>query len=143
MGLRVARRWGWDNRRMAAANVELARRAFEAILRGDVDLVSDLLDRDVRWHGGDPDAPGACRNRQQALAFIARARDRVRDVELVDVVGAGDKVVVIMGGRAPDGERAWTAANVSTFQGGKVVEIVHYPNPDDALAAVGAAAKQA
>jgi ketosteroid isomerase-like protein len=124
-----------------ATNVELARRAFEGVLRGDLDLVRELLDRDVKWHGGDPDAPGACRSRRQALAFIERARARVGDVEVLNVVGAGDKVVVIMGARAPDGAPAWTAANVSTFRDGKVVEIVHYPDPQDALAAVGAAAR--
>jgi ketosteroid isomerase-like protein len=98
---------------VAETNVELARRAFEGVLRGDLDLVKDLLDHDVKWHGGDPEAPGACRSRRQALAFIDRARERERDVELLDVVGAGDKVV----------------------------EIVHYPDPEDALAAVGASAR--
>ena len=67
-----------------------------------------------------------------------RARGRLGDVEVLDVVGAGDKVVVIMGPPARDGGRAWTAANLSTFRDGKVVEIVHYPDPDDALAAAGA-----
>jgi ketosteroid isomerase-like protein len=51
---------------MGETNVELARRGFEAVLRGDLDLVGDLLDRDVKWHGGDPNAPGACRNRASA-----------------------------------------------------------------------------
>ena len=105
------------------------------MLRGDLDLVGDLLDRDVKWHGGDPNAPGACRNRRQALAFIGRARERLEDVQVIDVVGAGDKVVVVMGAARPDGEPAWTAANLTTFRDGRVVEIVHYPDPDEALAA--------
>jgi ketosteroid isomerase-like protein len=128
----------WDHQLMGETNVELARRGFEAVLRGDLDLVSDLLDPDVKWHGGDPSAPGACRNREQALAFMRRARDRLGEVEVVDVLGAGDKVVVVMGPPAPDGDRAWTAANLTTFRDGKVVEIVHYPSPDDAVAAAGA-----
>ena len=93
---------------MTQTNVELARRAFEGVLRGDLDLVKELLDRDVKWHGGDPEAPGACRNRRQALAFIDRARERVRDVEILDVIGVGDAVVLIMRVRAADGDRAWT-----------------------------------
>jgi ketosteroid isomerase-like protein len=122
---------------MGETNVELARRGFEAVLRGDLDLVGDLLDRDVKWHGGDPKAPGACRNRRQALAFIRSARERLDDVQVVDVVGAGDKVVVVMGAPAPDGGQAWTAANLTTFREGKVVEIVHFPDPGEALAAAG------
>jgi ketosteroid isomerase-like protein len=123
---------------MGETNVELARRGFEAVLRGDLDLVGDLLDRDVKWHGGDPNAPGACRNRGQALAFIGRARERLEDVQVIDVVGAGDKVVVVMGAPRPDGEPAWTAANLTIFRDGKVVEIVHFPDPDEALAAASA-----
>ena len=123
---------------MVETNVDLARRGFEAVLRGDLDLVGELLDPDVKWHGGDPSAPGACRNRRQALAFIQRARDRRGDVHVIDVVGAGDKVVVIIGSPAPGGGQAWTAANLTTFRDGKVVEMVHYPDPDDALAAAGA-----
>jgi ketosteroid isomerase-like protein len=123
---------------MAETNVEVAQRGFEAVLRGDFDLVSGLLDRDVKWHGGDPGAPGACHGREQALAFMRRARDRLGELEVVDVVGAGDKVVVIMGPPAPDGGRAWTVANLTTFRDGKVVDMVHYPDPDDALAAARA-----
>jgi ketosteroid isomerase-like protein len=134
----VARLASWDNPGVVETNVELARRGFEAVLRGDLDFVSELLDPDVKWHGGDPSAHGACRNRKQALAFMRRAGDRLGDVEVVDVIAAGDKVVVIMGPPAPDGGQAWTAANLTTFRDGRVVEMVHYPNPEDALAAAGA-----
>lgn len=123
---------------MTETNVDLVRRSFEAVVRGDLDLVGELLAPDVKWHGGDRSAPGACRNREQALAFMARARDQRGDVELVDVVGAGDKVVLIMGSRAPAGGQAWTAANLTTVRDGRIVEIVHYPDTDAALAAARA-----
>jgi len=42
---------GWDNRRVAQANVELARRGFEALFRGDLDVVGGLLDPDLNRHG--------------------------------------------------------------------------------------------
>lgn len=122
-------------------NAELARRAVDAVLRGDVDAVADLLDPEVKWHGGDPSSPGACVNRAQVLAFIRKGRARRRGVEIVDVVAAGDKVVVIMGPPAEDdGSRAWTIANVTSFRDGKAVEIVHFPDVADALAAAGVAA---
>lgn len=125
----------WDNALVAETNVDLARRGFEAVLRGNRDVVRDLLDPDVKWHGGEPSGPGACRNRREALAFMSRVRERLGEVELVDVVGTGDKVVVIMGMPAPEGGYAWTVANLTTFRNGKVVEIVHYPDPEDAFAA--------
>jgi ketosteroid isomerase-like protein len=121
---------------MAESNVELARRGFHAALRGDVEAIGALLDPDVSWHGGDPSAPGACHNRGQALAFM-RSSDVIRGgrFELVDVVAAGEKVVVIMRPPTDGPTPAPTVANVATFRNGRVIEMVHYPNADDALAA--------
>ena len=44
--------------------------------------------------------------------------------------------------RPPSGEGEPTAlsANLTTFCDGKVIEMVHYANPEDALAAAGAQA---
>src|SRR5262249_39300224 len=112
-------------------NVELVRGGFEAALRGDLDAIAELLDPDVKWHGGDPSS--GCQNRSDALGFISDGLARVKNIELVDVVGAGDKVVVLLQ-RPGDSE---PVANVTTFKNGKVVEIVHYPDPADALAAAG------
>jgi ketosteroid isomerase-like protein len=124
---------------VAETNVETARRGFEAALRGDLDAIGELLDPDVKWHGGDPSAPGACRNRDEALAFM-RQSEVIRGgrVELVDVVGVGDRVAVIMRPPSDGDEPAPLVANVTTFREGKVVEMVQYPNADDALAAVRA-----
>ena len=118
-------------------NVELARRGYEAALRGDLDAIGELLDMDVRWHGGDVSAPGACHNREQALEFMRQARSRRGVGELIDVVDAGDKVVVIMQPPSEEGGQATLSANLTTFRDGKVIEMVHYPNPEDALAAAG------
>jgi len=120
---------------MAETNADRARRGFEAALRGDLDVIADLLDPEVKWHGGDPDAHGACRNRDQALEFMRAALGRRATIELVDVVEADDKVVVIMRPASTSGEPGPRVANLTTFRDGKVVEMVHYPDPDDAIAA--------
>ena len=122
---------------MTETNVELARRGFESAIQGDLDAIRSLLDADVKWHGGDPSAPGACRNRDQAREFMGRARSVRGAIELVDVFGAGDKVVVIMRPHAADGQQAELRANLATFRHGKVVEMVHFPSAEDALAAAG------
>jgi ketosteroid isomerase-like protein len=117
---------------MTETNVEIARRGWEAALRGDLKELGELLDADVKWHGGDPSAPGACHNRAQALEFMRNA-SRPR-AELVDIVGAGDKVVVITQSLEESGRRS---ANLTTFRDGKAIEMVHFPDPADALAALG------
>jgi len=123
---------------VADSNVELARRGFDAALRGDLVAIGELLDPEVKWHGGDPTAAGSCQNRDQALRFMGRSEALLSGrVELVDVVGAGDKVVVILRPPSRGARPAPLVANLATFRNGKVVEMVHYPNADDALAAAG------
>jgi ketosteroid isomerase-like protein len=123
---------------VAETNVEKARRCLEAALRGDLGPIAELLDDDVKWHGGDPSAVGACHNRTEALRFM-RQSDVIRNArfEVVDVIGAGDTVVLVMRPLATSGTDATAVANLTTFHDGKITEIVHYPNVDDALAAAG------
>ena len=86
---------------------------------------------------GRPHRQGTCQNREQALRFMTRP-ERPRPVgELVDVIDAGDRVVVILRAPGPDPERRPLQANVTTFRDGKVVEMVHHDDPQDALAAAG------
>jgi ketosteroid isomerase-like protein len=122
---------------MTESNAELARRGYEAAKRGDLDVIRELLHPEVKWHAGDPDAEYACRNREQALAFIQRREPRGPIGDLEEIVDAGDQVVVIMRRLADDGESKELVANLTTFRDGKVIEMVHYPNPADALAAAG------
>lgn len=122
---------------MAEDHAELARSGYEAVMRGDLDAVRDFLDPEVKWHGGDSSASEACHNREQALEVIRGARSRGAIGELVDVIGAGEKVVVIIRPPGGDGEEAAPVANLTTFRDGRAVEMVHYPDPKDALAAAG------
>lgn len=102
-------------------------------MRGDLDAIGELLDPEVKWHGGDPSAEGACRNREEALAFMRRARNRNPIGELVDVIDAGDRVVVVI--RPARGAKL--RANLTTFRDGKVIEMISYATPEDAFAAAG------
>jgi ketosteroid isomerase-like protein len=123
---------------VSSDNVELVRRGYEAVMRGDLDAIGDILDPDVSWHGGDPTAEYACHNRQQALAVMSQnwMRRGAPPGEVVELLDGGDKVVVIIRRTADDGGPE-LVANLTTFRNGKVVEMVHYPNPDDARAAAG------
>lgn len=121
---------------MSSENVELARRGFEAFRRGDVSQIEGFLADDVRWHAGDPDAEYACRNRRQALAWMQRP-ERGDPGELVDVIDAGDRVVVITQPPPEDGRPVPLHGQVTTFRDGKVVEMVGYETVQDALTAAG------
>ncbi|MBS1879273.1 MAG: nuclear transport factor 2 family protein [Actinobacteria bacterium] len=125
---------------MSESNAELARRGYEAAARGDFEAIAALLAVDVRWHGGNPSDPAACHDRGEALAFMRQAAARDGIGELVDVVEVGQKVVVII---CPPGrdlaEDGALAANLTTFADGKVVEMVHFPDPEAALAAARSA----
>ena len=121
---------------MTESNVDLVRRGYDAVLRGDLDTLGEILDPDVKWHGGDPSV--GCQNRKQTLGWMRQnwLRRGGPPGEVVEVLDAGNKVVVIMRRTGEDGEPE-LVANLTTFRDGKVVEMVHYPNPDDARAAAG------
>jgi ketosteroid isomerase-like protein len=120
---------------MSDQNVETARRGYAAICRGDFAVIAELLAPDVAWHGGDPRAKGACRNREQVLEFMRLAHERGGIGELINVIDVGaEQVVVVLRPPAEDGE-AQLRANLTTFDDGKVVEIVAHESPDAALAA--------
>ena len=125
---------GWHNSVVSASNVELAQQGYEAVVAGDLETLREFFADDVKWHGGDPSAPGTCTNRSQALEFIGRARANGTVGELVDVIGVGDQVVAVMRPPGADALRA----NLTTFRNGKFVEMVAFESPEAALAAAAA-----
>lgn len=125
---------------MSQSNAEIARQGFAAIARGDLDAIVEFLDPAVKWHAGNPQ--DGCQNRGQALDWIRGRGERGSGPlpELVQVVQAGDRVAVVMQAPASaDEPEPQRFANLATFRDGRVVEMVHYDNADDALAALGPA----
>jgi ketosteroid isomerase-like protein len=123
---------------MSRELVELTRRGYEAVMRGDLEAIREILDPDVKWHAGDPTAKYACQNREQAIEFMRQARTRrgAPIGELVEVIDAGEKVVVIMR-RTNDAGEPELIANLTTFRDGKAIEMVHYVDADEARRAAG------
>ena len=125
---------------MAAGDVELVRRAWEAFARGDVRAATDVLHPRVRWYGADAEEPDdGCHSREDALAFIRRAVADGVTVEAFDVRDAGDRVVVLVQTQQPPewGEQPEPHGEIVTVREGKVVETVVYATVDEALAAGG------
>jgi ketosteroid isomerase-like protein len=125
---------------VSAANVQIARRGYEAVARGDIESIRDFLDPAVQWHGGDPSWPGACHSSDDVIEFMRAARDRGGVGRLVDVIDCGERVVVVLQppGEAGAGDDAPLRANLTTFRDGKVVEMVAFESPQAALAAARA-----
>lgn len=122
---------------MAAGDLELLRRGWDAVARGDLEAVAE----EVRWYGaGGREEPGGCHSRGEALAFIRRALADGVTSELVDVRDAGGCVVAILQTHAPAewGEARGPHGEIVTVRDGKVVEMVVYPTVDEALAAAKA-----
>jgi ketosteroid isomerase-like protein len=123
---------------MSQANVERVRRGFAAIAAGDLEPIAELLAPDIKWHGGDPEAEGACRNRGEALAFMRARQGQRRLGRLLDVIDMGDRVVVVMQPPPENGVSPPPRANVTTFRDGQVVEMIGFDSPEAALAYVEA-----
>jgi len=99
-----SRRLGWAGAAgnatlpdMAAGDVELLRRGWEAFARGDVEAATDVLHPQVRWYGAGAEAPDdGCHSRDEALAFIRQALADGVTAEAFDFRDAGDRVVVLV-----------------------------------------------
>jgi ketosteroid isomerase-like protein len=115
--------------------VEVARRGFAAVARGDFDAVREILDPEVRWHGSEGPGVGSCVNRDEVIHFMREAVRRRGLGRLVDVIDAGDQVIVVMQPAAAGDEQPAPRANLTTFRDGRVVRMVAYETPEAALAA--------
>jgi hypothetical protein len=70
---------------------------------------------------------------------MCQAVDRGALGQLVDVIDAGDQVVVVMRpGRELEPGESGLRANLTTFRDGKVVQMTAYETPEAALAAPAA-----
>ena len=118
---------------MSKANVELVKRGYAAITAGDLDAVGELMAPEIRWHAGDPDARYACHNRKEALAYMRARQTPGRIGRLLEVIDAGDRVVVIMQPPDEDGVTPPPRANVTTVRDGQIVEMVGFESPEAAL----------
>ena len=126
-------------------NEQLARDGYEALMRGELEVIEDLMAPDLTWHWWKH-GPWDCHSRAEALEVI---RDRMgQDAigELREVTDLGeDRVLVVMGVRTNSAvtvadlglsEGHEETANVVTFRDGKVVAMQDYRTRAEALEAI-------
>ena len=133
---------------MSEENVEVVRRIYEAVERGDVETVLGLYDPEIEWVFARSPFGGLLKSDvyrgHEGLKQMFRERydDAWREVEddLEEVIDAGDRVVSVVSsygrGRASGAEVRMTHAGVWTIRDGKVVR-VEWMSREDALEAAG------
>lgn len=126
---------------MADANVEALRRGYEALNRGDVSVVLELLDPDIVWHEPEPSPEaGTYSGRASFERFLRSWIDSFDgfQVEPEQVVERGDKLVAVVHqsgrGRASGVHVDARLAHVWTVRQGRAVRWESVADPEDALA---------
>jgi ketosteroid isomerase-like protein len=93
----------------APANVQILRRAWDAIARGDAEDLRAVVAPDVVWHATARGAPwsGEHRGAEVMLDFLARVGEvtDVFDAQLVDVLASEQRVLVVFHVRLGIGAR--------------------------------------
>jgi SnoaL-like domain len=130
--------------RTPTSNIEIVFADWlEAMRRGDLKTMANRLSPGVVHEGIRPGM--LCRNREEVLSRIRRQSERLPVPEAIELVAAGDHVVMSVRGPGigvpadehsdePRGE----ATVVFTLQRGKIVHMRDYLRRSDALEAVGA-----
>jgi ketosteroid isomerase-like protein len=126
---------------MAGANVETLRRGYDALNRGDLSVVLELLDPDIEWHepAPSPDA-GTHRGRDSFERFLRGWRESFDGfrVEPEQVVERGDELVAVVRqtgtGRSSGLPVETRLAHVWTVANGRAIRWEAVPDAEAALA---------
>jgi ketosteroid isomerase-like protein len=132
---------------MSQENVELVKRAVDAINRGDAEALVAELDPEVEWHGAILMAMGGT---QTVYRGHEGVREWLRDLyetlsdfqaEYPEIRDLGDRAVAIgrvrARGAASEAEIESPHGTVTDFKDGKAIRVRTYLDPNEALKAAG------
>ena len=130
---------------MSNDNVDLIRRAYEAYARGDLASMLGFVDPDLEWTYLDPGLqdpkPQVCHGRHELDVALERRAERGLVSELEEVVGNGERVMVVARTPGVDAYRVTPADDrnftVFTVREGRIVAIRDCRDRGEALAAAG------
>ena len=130
---------------MSQENVEIVKRSFDAIGRGDVEGLLELYDRDVLFLPltGTQVESGGYRGHAGVRAYFVEVADVWEQLRpyAEDIRTVGDNVVVLGGcavrGRTSGVETDTPMAWVATVRNGKIASHRGYRTNDEALEAAG------
>ena len=115
----------------AEENVARVRLAYDAYTRGETAALLELVDPDLEWTYLDPasvnPSPQTCHGRGELRIALARQADRGLRMELEEIVGHDDKVLVVVHTPGVDAHRATPADDrnfeVLTLRDGQIVAL--------------------
>jgi len=132
---------------MSQEAVDLMLRGYRAFVAGDLDAITDMLDPEVEWVGGE--AEGAF-DRDDVLVILRERLAEGYHVTVDRCIGVGDRVVISMrfsrveadetDERPLQSRRFYLVgryAAVVTTRDGRVARVEEHPHLGAALAAVG------
>ena len=132
---------------MPQANVEVFKRAFDAVNRRDAEALLSELDPEVEWHGAILMAMGGNRTVYRGHEGV---REWLRDLyetlsefhaDYPDIRDLGDRTValgVVRGrGTASEAEIQSPHGTVVEFKNGKAIRVRTYLDPKEALEVAG------
>ena len=129
----------------AEENVARVREAYDAYTHGDTATLLELIDPDLEWTYLDPatanPSPQTCHGRGELRIALARQADRGLRMELEEIVGHDDRVLVVVRTPGVAAHRA-TPANdrnyeVLTLRDGQIVALHACRSRADAMALAG------
>jgi ketosteroid isomerase-like protein len=134
---------------MSRENVEIVRRVFDAAARHDAATVLALYDPEVEWDNSRLPETSLLGRRvtrgHEGLRSLFRewyeAWESFED-DCEELIDAGQHVISVVTrrgrGRASGAETTARRGGVWTLREGKIVRVVWFPSPEDALEAAGA-----
>jgi ketosteroid isomerase-like protein len=130
---------------MLNENVELIRVAYEAYARGDVATILQLVDPNLEWTYLDPSFedpdPQVCHGREQLKLALERQAEQSLRSELQEVLGNGERVMVVVRNPGVDAYRARKADDLNfdvfTMREGRIVALHGCHDREEALAIAG------
>ncbi len=116
---------------MSNENADLIRRAYRAYANGDLATMLEFVDPDLEWTYLDPSLedpqPQVCHGRHELESALARQAGRGLRAQLEEVVGQGDRVMVVVRTPGVDAYRVRLADDrnysVFTVRGGRIVAL--------------------
>jgi ketosteroid isomerase-like protein len=130
---------------MPNENVQLIRTAYQAYAHGDLATMLGFVHPDLEWSYLDPSLqdpePQVCHGRQELEAALERQAERGLRAELEEVLGQGDRVMVVVRTAGIDAYRLRQADDrnfsVLTVREGRIVALRDCRNREEAMAVVG------